>query len=273
LLQRVVEQARACDGTALALSFHPHPGNVLAPERAPLLLTSLRQRVRYIADAELDGLILLHFTARLAMVEARAFVADFLLGEIHATEIIAGERVGFGHGRKGNAALLEEMSRELGFALEIVQAVEVDGQVVSSSRIRKAVASGELDLVRAMLGRPYSVQGRVEHGFHRGRSIGFPTANLRLRGLQLPPNGVYAVQARVGDQEYRGVANLGINPTFGERRRTLEVHILDFDGDLYGARMDVSFVAFLRGEQKFAGVEALAAQIRADVATARRLFS
>jgi riboflavin kinase/FMN adenylyltransferase len=273
LLRRVAERARACNGIALALSFHPHPGRVLAPERAPLLLTSLRQRVRYIAERGIDALILLHFTSRLAAVEAQAFVTDFLLGELRATQIVAGERVGFGRGRSGNTALLAEMSRQRRFDLEVVPAVRAGGEVVSSSRIRAAVAAGDLDRAARMLGRRYAVEGRVEHGLHRGRGLGFPTANLRLRGLQLPPNGVYAVRVRIGGEERPAVANLGVNPTFGDRQRTLEAHVLDFDGDLYGAAVAVSFFAFLRSERKFASIDALVEQIRADVDAARRLFS
>jgi len=218
-------------------------------------------------------MILLHFTPRLAALEARRFVADFLLEELHAMQIVAGERVGFGRGRAGNATLLKQMSEESGFELEIVAAVEVDGETVSSSRIRAAISRGELERAARMLGRPYAVAGRVVQGLRRGHSLGFPTANLRPRGLQLPPNGVYAVRVRVGGEERRAVANLGFNPTFGNQERTLEAHLLDFDGDLYGMMIEVTFVAFLRGERKFPNVDALAEQIGVDIAAARRLLS
>jgi riboflavin kinase/FMN adenylyltransferase len=273
ILRRVVERARDGGGSAIAITFHPHPAAVLSPERRPLLLTSLRQRVEALADSGTDGLWLLRFTSQVAAVEAERFVVDYLLRGLGAEFLVVGERVGFGHRRGGDAALLTRLSRELGFGLEIVGAVEIDGQQVSSSAIRRAVAAGDLETARRMLGRFHRVSGRIVHGLHRGKGLGFPTANLRLNDVQLPPDGVYAVRASVRGTEYPGVANLGFNPTFGNRTRTLETHLFDITADLYGARMDVAFVQRLRGERKFASVEALVDQIRADADAARRVLS
>jgi riboflavin kinase/FMN adenylyltransferase len=164
-------------------------------------------------------------------------------------------------------------SAPAGGRLDEVPAVEEDGVPISATRIHHALASGDLETVRRLLGRDPSVGGRVVHGFHRGAPLGIPTANLRIRGVRLPPDGVYAVFARSADTVLRGVANIGFNPTFGNRTRTLETHLLDFSGDLYGQRLEIGFMARLRGEQKFPDVAALLAQIRADIAAARRLFA
>jgi riboflavin kinase/FMN adenylyltransferase len=156
--------------------------------------------------------------------------------------------------------------------LDVVEPVQHDGKPISSAAILTAVAAGDLSQAQAMLGRPAGVAGRVVHGFHRGRPLGIPTANLRVRGIQLPPDGVYAVYARAGGRSLRGVTNIGFNPTFGNQIRTVETHLFDFDGDLYGQRLELAFATRLRGEQKFADVAALLAQIRADIAAARDHF-
>jgi riboflavin kinase/FMN adenylyltransferase len=158
-------------------------------------------------------------------------------------------------------------------AVDTVQPVELDGRRVDADGIRAAVARADLADAARRLGREHAVSGRVIHGHHRGRPLGIPTANIRVRGVQLPPDGVYAVRARVGNRQMHGVANIGFNPTFANRDRSVETHLLDFEGDLYGQRLHIAFAARLRGEQKFAGVEALLAQIRGDIAAARRLFA
>lgn len=273
ILQRVVERAAELHGSPLALTFEPHPVAVLAPQHAPPLLNDWRMRIEQIVAAGVDNVIVQRFTPAFAAVEAEDFVRRLLVDGLGVTAVIVGHRVRFGHGRRGDAELLQRCGKAQGIEIEIVGPIDVDGSVVSSSAIRRAVADGNLAQARALLGRSHTVSGRVVHGYHRGRGLGFPTANLALARVVLPPDGVYAVRARVGTVWQPGVANLGFAPTFEEARRSLEVHLLDFDQPLYGRRLDVAFEARLRGEKKFANVQALVEQIRADVGQARRVLA
>ena len=273
ILQRVVATARALRGTAVAMTFQPHPTTVLAPTRAPLLLTDWRARVERIAAAGVDVLIVQRFTHAFSTVTADAFVQRFLVERLGVHTVVVGHRVSFGHNRAGSADTLQELGARYGFAVDVIGPVEVDGLAVSSSAVRQAIGNGALERARALLGRAASVSGRVVHGFHRGQTLGFPTANLRLAGLVLPPDGVYAVRTRIGETWHPGVANLGFNPTFQTHERSLEAHLFDFRGDLYGKRAEVCFVQRLRGEIKFPNVQALVEQITRDAANARRALA
>ncbi|OFV88912.1 MAG: riboflavin biosynthesis protein RibF [Acidobacteria bacterium RBG_16_68_9] len=271
IFQRVVERARRSGGPAVAVTFFPHPAAVLGAP--PPLLTNLHQRLGLLAAAGIDVVVLIHFTRQFARIEAAPFVVRFLVDGLRVAQLVVGHRVGFGHRRAGNAALLSTLSRAYGFELEVVDAVDVDGLAVSSSAIRETVRRGDVQAASRMLGRPYGISERVRHGQRRGVGLGFPTANVSVRGLQLPPDGVYAVRVLAGGREHRGVANLGFNPTFGNEDRALEAHLFDFQGNLYRQRIEIRFVARLRGERKFENADALANQIRQDVATARRVLS
>lgn len=273
ILRRVVERARQAQGTAIALTFQPHPAAILAPKRAPQLITHLRTRVERIAETGIDVLFLQRFTERFSRIGAEDFVRRVLVEGIGVRAIIVGHRVTFGYRRGGNAEVLERMAREGGFELDVVGPVEVQGIEVSSSVVRAAIVAGDLERAEMLLGHPFSVGGRVVHGQHRGKALGFPTANLRVGGLVLPPDGVYAVHVRMGNRRCAGVANLGKRPTFGENERSLEVHVFDFAGDLYGRRIEVTLVEFLRGEIRFPSPQALAEQIARDAADARRVLN
>jgi riboflavin kinase/FMN adenylyltransferase len=273
ILRRTVRRARERNAVAVALSFYPHPVAVLAPDRKPLLLGTLRQRLGYMAASGIDWAVLQHFTTRFAVIEAERFVREFLLDRLRVAAVVVGHSVGFGHRRTGTPALLARMGETLGFDVEVVGPVAVAGQTVSSSAVRAAVARGDLATAAAMLGRPYAVEGRVVHGHHRGADIGFPTANLRCPGLQLPPDGVYAVRAVVGEVTLCGVTNVGDKPTFGDRDRSVETHLLDFQGELYGRRIEVRFVARVRDVQRFPNVDSLVRQIGVDVDTVRRMLA
>jgi riboflavin kinase/FMN adenylyltransferase len=269
----LVDTARTLDGQALVLTFHPHPVAVLAPERAPRLITDWRSRIERIAAFGVDAIIVQHFTPAFAAITAEAFVRRLLVDGLGVREVVVGHRVSFGHDRTGDARALGEFGKVHGFGVEVVGPVDVDGTLVSSSTIRRAITNGELDRARALLGWMPSVGGRVVHGHHRGKALGFPTINLRIGGLVLPPDGVYAVKVRVRDADWSGVANLGFNPTFGQHTRSLEAHLFDFDGDLYRKRVEIGFVQRLRGEQKFPNPQALAQQIARDVDAARQALS
>ena len=274
ILGTVVGDARARGDEAVVLTFEPHPVAVLRPGHAPPVLTPLAERLRLIAAAGIDVVVLQRFTRAFAAHTAEEFVAAFVVERLRAAKVVAGHSVSFGRERRGNAELLAELGAAHGFAVQVVGPVLVDGQAVSSSGVRRAIAAGDVRLAATLLGRPHRVRGRVVRGAGRGARIGVPTANLRLRPGMLPPEGVYAVRTVVAGVARPGVANLGRNPTFGpDAPVTLEVHLFDFAGDLYGAPCEVGFVERLRGEVRFPSVDALVDQIRRDAAAARTLLA
>jgi len=273
ICRRVVARAKEATAAAAAVTFFPHPAAVLAPARAPKLLYGLGDRLRFLGATGIELVVVQHFDQEFSRVEAEDFAREYLAGRLGAVHVVVGHSVSFGRGRRGDGQMLERIGKGLGFTVEVVGPVEVNGTVVSSSAIREAILAGEMERATALLGREHFVRGRVVHGQHRGAGLGFPTANVRVRQGLLPPNGVYAVRVAHGGEVYGGVANLGVNPTFGGEERSLEPHIFDFDGDLYGKRLQVSFVQRLRDEMKFPGVDALLAQIRRDAEAARALLS
>ena len=273
ILRRLVATARAANGTAVAITFEPHPAAILTPARAPQLLTDLRARIERIAALGVDALVVQRFTRAFSEVSAADFIRRMLVDGLGVRAVVVGHRVSFGHNRTGNAESLRRFGAECGFGVEVVGPVTVAGVAVSSSAVRRAIVDGDLARARAFLGRPASVGGRVVHGHHRGRALGFPTVNLHFGGLVLPPEGVYAAWVHVAGAAHPAVANLGYNPTFGLTARSLEAHIFDFDRDLYGQRVEIDFVRRLRGETKFPDVQALREQIGRDAAAARRVLA
>ena len=273
ILTRVIQAARAHQGTALVLTFHPHPLAVLRPTQPFSLILSLREKLRVFASLGVDGVLLQHFTLPFSRLTPEEFVQRYLVAAIGAEKIIVGHNVSFGRNRAGRAETLEQLGHVHGFAVEIVGPVLAGEREVSSTTVRTLLSAGEMREVTHLLGRLYTVSGRVEKGFQRGRGLGFPTANLRPRADVLLPNGVYAVVVTVGEQEIPGVANVGVNPTFGGNTRTIEAHLFDFSADLYGQRLRVGFVERLRGERKFPSVQELVRQIQEDASRARALLS
>ena len=273
ILARVVHDARARQGTALVLTFHPHPLAVLRPTLALPLILSLREKLRLFAAQGIHGVFLQHFTLPFSRLTPEEFVQRYLVEAIGAEKIIVGHNVSFGRNRAGRAETLEQLGRLCGVEVEIVGPVLLDDREVSSTTVRALLSAGDMRAVARFLGRPYTVSGRVEKGFQRGRGLGFPTANLRPRADVLLPNGVYAVLVTIGEQEVPGVANVGVNPTFGGNKRTIEAHLFDFSADLYGQRLRVGFVEHLRGERKFPSVQELTRQIQEDASRARALLS
>lgn len=269
ILRRTVAAAREGGGQALAITFWPHPAQVLAASHHPPLIMTLRQRLELIADCGIDVAVAQRFSLRFSRVTAEDFVRRLLCERLGARRIVVGHRVSFGHQRGGNAEVLRALGSEMGVAVEVVEPIHVGDTIASSSAVRRAVSAGDLDKARRLLGRPHTIAGRVIHGHHRGRSIGFPTANLRVHNAMVPPDGVYAVRLCWHGRWHPGVANIGFNPTFGDRQRSIETHVFDFDADLYRQRVEVAFVQRLRGEAKFPNAAALAAQIRQDVLAAR----
>jgi riboflavin kinase/FMN adenylyltransferase len=273
LIARARELATA--GTqCVALTFDPHPAAVLAPAHAPRMLASLDRRIELLAEAGVDAVVIEPFTRELASAAPEGFVGDLLVGALRARSIVVGYDFSYGHGRTGTVTTLTEHGQRAGFDVSIVPPVTVDGEVASSTKIRGYLKAGDMVRAARMLGRRWDVDGTVVHGAKRGRAIGIPTANIAPEtDLAIAP-GIYAVTlAVVGDSSIPAmpaVASLGTNPTFVDSDRlVLEVHVLDWTGDLYDRRVRTAFVARLRDEQKFDSVDALIAQIHRDIAEAR----
>jgi len=256
----------------VAMTFDPHPATVLAPERAPALLTTIERRRELLAGAGADRVDVVRFDRTFASLSAEEFVETRLAGALRARGVVVGPDFRFGRGRAGDTETLRVLGRAHGFEVITVEPVLLDGEVVSSTRVRAMLTAGDVRAAARLLGRMHDVDGRVVRGDGRGRSIGVPTANLDCDPVLLPKDGVYAVVMKVGSDLLPGVANLGVRPTFAAGR-SVEVHLLDVDRDLYDARVRVAFVERLRGEQRFDGVEALKAQIARDVSAARAIFA
>jgi riboflavin kinase/FMN adenylyltransferase len=270
ILGAAVAHGRATGVTALACTFEPHPLEVLQPERAPLPITTLDERLDLIAACGVDGVIVLDFTAALAAVEPEAFVKDVLADRLAARRVVVGYNHRFGRGARGDADLLRDLGVELGFEVEVVPPLAVDGLPVSSTAIRAALGRGDLDAAARMLGRSYTLPGTVVAGAGRGRTLGFPTANVAPTRAVLVAPGVYACTADVAGQGRPAVVNVGVRPTFGEATLAVEAYLMDFSGDLYGQTILLTFVSRVREERRFPSVDALRAQIAEDVETARR---
>jgi riboflavin kinase / FMN adenylyltransferase len=273
ILDRVRQRARELDGQAVAVTFDPHPVKVLRPEVNLPLLTTQDQKLKLLGDSGLDAVVVLPFSLEFAALPAREFVRQYFCERLRVREVVVGHDYCFGRGREGNIDLLREMGAVHGFTVQVVWGVEVQGAVVSSSLIRAMLRLGKVTEAGRLLGRPYGVEGRVVQGKGRGaKLLGVPTANLFTPNELMPASGIYAVWARRDDAILPGVANIGTCPTFDNSEPSLEVHLLEFSGDLYGESLEVQFVARLREEQRFPSLEALAAQIHADIATARQVL-
>lgn len=274
VIERAVRDARAGQGTPVVVTFDPHPLRVLRPQNAPRLLTSTAHKLLLIRGLGVRHLLVIPFTAAFAATEPADFIRELAAAGRPLREICVGHQWSFGKGRAGNLELLRQLGDGLGFEEVGVPAVEMDGQIVSSTLIRQAVEAGELEKAARLLGRDYTILGTVVRGRELGRTIGFPTANVAAHNEQFPPDGVYAVEACIAGRAFGGVANIGFRPTVepGGSERRLEVHLFDFDRDIYGAEVEVRFVRFLRPEQKFDGLAQLQAQIKEDAAAARRIL-
>jgi riboflavin kinase / FMN adenylyltransferase len=273
LLAAVLRLAAREGAPSMAVTFDVHPDSLLRPHQVPPVLTTIEEKTAAIAAAGIDCLLYLEFTPAFARLSALEFARDFLGGSIGARMVLAGENFRFGRNRGGDTEMLRRWGRRFGYGFRAVPQATFGGEPVSSTRIRRVVAAGEMRLAAALLGRPYSVEGEVDHGVSRGRELGAPTANLRLPGKLLPPDGVYLARAAIDAGEpVPAILNLGSSPTFGPGERRLEVHLLDFSGDLYGRRVRVFFERLLRQEIRFPSSAALARQIRLDIARARRHF-
>jgi len=270
----VVERARVAGAVPTVITFDPHPRAVLHPESAPPLLQTFDQKVEAFGVLGVEQTIVVRFTREFAQVSAEEFLRDVVHERLQAREVYLGRGFAFGRGREGNIDLLRRVSGELGFFADEVPEVRLRGQRISSSRIRELLAEGRVNLARRMLGRPYGVEGRVVRGAERGRTIGFPTANVQPRNRVIPRGGVYVTAALIDGSWRRSVTNVGVRPTFErEAEPSIETFVMDWDGDLYGDVVRVRFLHRLRDERRFAGIDELKRQIGLDVARARKYFT
>jgi riboflavin kinase/FMN adenylyltransferase len=274
LVAAVVEEARVREGTAVVLTFEPHPARIISPERAPRALMTVEQRAEVLASLGVDRVVALPFTLELSRKSPEEFAALVLRDTVGATLLAVGPDFRFGRGRAGGLETLTRLGPELGFAVRAVPAVDHGGAPISSTRVREALDEGAVAEATALLGRRFFIDGGVVRGAGRGRSLGVPTANLEPVNEQLPARGVYACWCRASPagKPLPGVVNIGIRPTFGEGEPTVEVHLLDFEGDLYGRVLRVEFAERLREERRFPDVAALEQQIGEDVGAARRVL-
>jgi riboflavin kinase/FMN adenylyltransferase len=266
------EHARAANGTPVVVTFDPHPEKILRPEAAPHLLTATRHKIALIRGLGVGHLLMITFDKEFAATEPEEFVQQLVKYSNPLREICVGHEWSFGRNRRGNLDLLKKLGRQFDFHVVGIPPVTVNGELVSSTTIRRALEAGDLTKAAAMLGREYTILGTVVRGDDLGGKIGFRTANLTAHNEQFPPNGVYFAQARLDGAVYPGVINLGHRPTVSTgQERVLEIHLLDFDRDIYGKDLEVRFLQYLRPEKKFENVEALARQIDVDVRRAREL--
>jgi riboflavin kinase/FMN adenylyltransferase len=278
VISRVVNRARVLGTDGVVVFFDPHPALSISGE-APSVLTTTNKKIELLKMLGIDRVIAEDFNEQFSQLSPEEFVRSVLIGRFHAQEVVVGYDCAFGKDRTGDKRLLKKLGEKYDFAVDVVEPYKLNGAVVSSTRIRAAILQGDLELAHKLLGRPYSLSGPVVQGKGIGREIGHATANLQLQEQVLPPPGVYAVKVRAGKSRgevklvpYNGVLNMGVQPTFGGDEFRVEVHLLDFEGTLYGQNVEVFFVRSIRDEKVFASSKELADQIRKDEAVAREIL-
>ncbi|MGW8313722.1 MAG: bifunctional riboflavin kinase/FAD synthetase [Desulfuromonadales bacterium] len=272
IFRRVVLKARELGGTAVVVTFEPHPLRLLAPDKAPLRLNTPEEKVRLLAASCIDLLVVLNFTRELAEMPAAEFVRDILVGKLGVKHLIVGYDYAFGRDRHGDTEFLAEQSHLYQFTLEVLEPIRAEQQAHSSTAIRQILSEGRVAEAVKILGRNFTLDGEVVHGEGRGRKLGFPTANLVTQKEILPRDGVYAVKVKWRERYYDGVINIGRRPTFAGASPTLEIHLMDFQGNLYGERLRIYFVDRLRDELQFPTVQLLQDAVVRDIAHARQIL-
>jgi riboflavin kinase/FMN adenylyltransferase len=273
IIERVKRGAAEHGGTPMAMTFDPHPPRIVRPDKAPPLLMTKAQRIEALHRAGVQCVAVVRFTKDLSQWDADTFVRKVLVDWLRVSEVWVGANFLFGHDRTGTFNVLRGLGQSYGFRADKIDPVRYKDFVVSSTRIRRLVAEARMDEAAALLGRAYYLDGTIVEGKRRGRELGFPTANLETQNELLPPNGVYATIMTIDGVVHGGVTNIGMRPTFGETTPTIETHVLDYSGNLYGHTVRLSFVQRLRDERRFEDVDALRTQIDADKRRAERLFT
>lgn len=265
IFQKVIDNAKRMSGESVVITFDPHPLKILSPEQCPPLLTPFRKKMMFMEKTGVEKVLCIQFTKAFSQIAPHDFVKQILMEKIHAKKIIIGYNYRFGKGKSGTADSLKEICSSLGIEVEVVEALVVDDIPVSSSKIRELIRDGEVEKATKLLGREYLVMGRVIPGTQRGHSLGFPTANIDMIEELYPKPGVYAVRAEWHHQLFNGLANLGFNPTFDAKRLSLEVHLLNFNHEIYGDELQVSFIRRIRDEIRFSSLKELIGQIQRDI--------
>ncbi len=272
LLARVCQRATLLGGTSIVVTFDPHPLKILAPEKCPPLITTTQQKIRLLERYGIALTCCFSFTREFANQEAEEFVEEILYKRIRVKEVYVGYDFAFGKGRKGTPELLKTMGTRLDFHVEVVNPVQAEGEIVSSTRIRHLIRRGAMQEASQFLGRPYALEGKVVPGFQQGRELGFPTANVIPFNDLIPANGVYVTETYYQNRCYASITNIGTNPTFQRDQRRIETHLFDFHGQLYDQEIEMAFLAKIRDEQAFPSVTALVEQIKQDIAYAKEFF-
>jgi riboflavin kinase / FMN adenylyltransferase len=276
IIERLIQRARQSQGQSVVVTYWPHPRLVVPGDHASLrLLSTIEERIEQLSRYPIDYLLIIPFTPAFASLDRADYVRRILVETLRTKVLIIGYDHRFGKGRAGSLAYLQQHTREFGFSVEEIPAQDIDQVAVSSTRIRKALEQGDITTATAYLGHPYALKGQVTHGKKLGRTIGFPTANLEVADAHklIPAQGIYAVRVQVGDALYGGMLSIGTNPTVGGTGQTIEVHIFDFDRDIYGQVITLYFIDYIRPEEKFNGLEELTAKLREDQAVALAILS
>ena len=273
VLKTVHERADADNLTSVLFGFYPHPLTFLAPDKCPPVLMCLPKRVEILEQLGIDVAIFVNFNEQIASMSPWTFVNRILLELCSAKHVVVGYACQFGKDREGNAELLKSIGQESGFGVTVVPPTQLNGLPVHSTRIRQAIGRGDLGLASQLLGRTYSLRGTIVQGDGRGRQIGFPTANIEPGAQLCPPNGVYAIRAKLANRWLDGVLNIGIRPTFDGTKFQVESHLFDFDEDIYGETIEIFFIEKIRNERKFSDIQTLVQQIHRDIAIAHEILA
>lgn len=272
IIEKVKEKALMINGTPMLMTFYPHPVSVVKPDKILCLITPLNVRKRLIEESGIDVLFVLPFTEEFRLLTPQEFVENILVDKLGIKGLIVGYDFKFGRGGKGDTQLLKQLSGTYGFFFEVVEAVTLDGEKIGSNRIRKLIMEGDVKKAELFLGRPHMIEGKVVHGDGRGKGIGFPTINLKTDYELIPKDGVYISEVEINGKMFPSVTNIGYNPTFDVKKLSVETHILDYSGDLYGADLTLYFHERIRGEIKFDGADALMNQIAMDIKITKEYF-
>lgn len=272
IFKKAIERAADINGLSVAFTFDPHPVKVLAPEKYLPLITPLEKKIKLMEEMGLSAVVCAEFNLDFANLHPRRFVKDILVDRIGAKEVVVGFNYSFGKGREGGIELLRQMGEDYGFKTHVVESVKVEGVSVSSSKVREAIWAGKVRLASLFLGRPYGMEGMVVPGRKRGKTLGFPTANIETKGELFPKSGVYAAAVVLKGKKYNSVANVGRHPTFPGDPFTVEAHIFDFDSEIYGEQVELLFIDRIRDETAFPSPDALVEQIRRDVSKAKEIL-
>jgi riboflavin kinase/FMN adenylyltransferase len=273
LFKTLIQEARQENRKTVVLTFDPHPKKILHPGRRPFyLITTLEEKTRLIENQGIDALMIIPFTLEFSKTTAEEFVLHILWEKLHIRKILIGHDYTFGKNKEGNESFLSALGKKLGFEVNIINAFKINNTVISSTRLRHAILDGDVKTAAAILGRPYNLSGIVIEGSRRGGNLGFPTANIKPVKVLIPANGVYAAIIYMEGNHYQAVLNIGFNPTFADEKLSIEVHLLDFNDNIYGKTLDILFIDRIRDEIKFEGPEKLVEQIKQDIHQARAIL-